>query len=339
MLKKILTRLRELLLGQSPDSESEAPSATLADAQNFAVSESYPIPVAEVEDSDDPACRTHYVQCASATGLHRMAYHEWGDPGNPKVLICVHGLTRRGSDFNVLAKAMAKDYRVICPDVVGRGESDWLENPMLYGIPQYVADMVTLIARLGVNQVDWLGTSMGGLIGIFLASQENSPIKKILLNDVGPKIEASALRRLGDYVGKPMRFKTKQAGLIYLNRICAPFGDFTPEQWMAYNGPHLIKDGGEWILHYDPAIAKPFAAVTIATAAMGEMMTWKAYDAITAQTLVVRGGQSDLLSKETVAKMCQRNPRARSIEIPGVGHAPAFITPEQVDLAREFFSE
>ena len=204
--------------------DSHESGATPADAQNLLESDSYPIAVADVEDHDDPECRTHFVQCASATGLHRMAYHEWGDSHNPKVLICVHGLTRRGSDFNVLAKAMAKDYRVICPDVVGRGESDWLENPMLYGIPQYVADMVTLIARLGVAQVDWFGTSMGGLIGIYLASQENSPIKKMLLNDVGPKIEATALRRLGDYVGKPMRFKSKQAGLIYLNRICADSG-------------------------------------------------------------------------------------------------------------------
>ena len=143
---------------------------------------------------------------------------------------------------------------------------------------------------------------------------------------------------MGDYVGKPLRFETKKDGLLYLNKICAPFGDFTPQQWKDYNGPHLIKDGSEWILHYDPDISKPFAAVTVATAVMGEMMTWKAYDAIQADMLVVRGGDSDLLSAKTVGDMCHRNPRARSIEIPGVGHAPAFITPEQVSLAREFYS-
>ena len=129
MLNRILTRLRELLFKRSTDVDSHESGATPADAQNLLESDSYPIAVADVEDHDDPECRTHFVQCASATGLHRMAYHEWGDSHNPKVLICVHGLTRRGSDFNVLAKAMAKDYRVICPDVVGRGESDWLENP------------------------------------------------------------------------------------------------------------------------------------------------------------------------------------------------------------------
>jgi pimeloyl-ACP methyl ester carboxylesterase len=336
MLKRLLKRLfgskEESSLEQSFSLQENKNSRELLEIDPF------PVLVEELEDELDVSCRTHYVQCASTSGLHRMAYHEWGDPNNQNVLICVHGLTRRGSDFNVLARAMSDRYRVICPDVVGRGDSDWLPNAMLYGIPQYVADMVTLIARLGVAQVDWFGTSMGGLIGIFLASQNHSPIRRMILNDVGPKIEASALNRLSDYVGKPLRFKTKKEGLIYLNRICAPFGTFTPLEWKEYNGPHLIKDGSEWVLHYDPNIAKPFSAVTMATAAMGEMLTWKAYDAIQADMLIVRGGNSDLLSGATVQKMCERNPRARSIEIPGVGHAPAFITPEQVSLVREFFS-
>jgi cobalt-zinc-cadmium efflux system protein len=345
MLKRLLKRIFGIKSEASIDVSAYAPESfnTVAHAQSIQVVEveqkpDYPIPVEDVQDVEDPECRTHFVQCASTSGLHNMAYHEWGDPNNQHVLICVHGLTRRGSDFKVLAKAMSDRYRVICPDVVGRGDSDWLPNPMLYGIPQYVADMVTLIARLGVHKVDWFGTSMGGLIGIFLASQDHSPIRRMILNDVGPKIESAALKRLGDYVGKPLRFETKKEGLLYLNRICAPFGDFTPQQWKDYNGPHLKKEGGEWILHYDPNISKPFAAVTMATAVMGEMMTWKAYEAIQADMLVVRGGDSDLLSAKTVADMCHRNPRARSIEIPGVGHAPAFITPEQVSLAREFYS-
>jgi cobalt-zinc-cadmium efflux system protein len=267
-----------------------------------------------------------------------MAYHEWGDPNNQRVLICVHGLTRRGSDFTVLAKAMRDRYRVICPDIVGRGDSDWLENPMMYGIPQYINDMNGLFAQLGLREVDWFGTSMGGLIGIFMASQKNSPIKKMIINDVGPRIEATALKRLNDYVGKPLRFNSKKEGLIYLNRICEPFGTFTPEQWKDYNGPHLKKDGDQWIVHYDPDIVKPFAAVNKMTSMMGEMMTWKAYDAINAEMLIVRGSESDLISAATVSEMCRRNPKAKSIEILGVGHAPAFITPEQVSLAREFYS-
>ncbi len=137
----------------------------------------YPVTVEDVLDFEDPGCRTSYVQCVSASGMHKMAYHEWGDPNNPRVLICVHGLTRRGSDFTVLAKAMRDRYRVICPDIVGRGDSDWLENPMLYGIPQYVTDMNALLAQLGLQEVDWFGTSMGGLIGIFMASQKTHRLK------------------------------------------------------------------------------------------------------------------------------------------------------------------
>lgn len=348
MLKRLLQRLfgkrprssyeieltNSVGLSQAPLSEvtSEAKNEVTAPALD------YPIPVEDVPDLADPECRTHYVQCASPSGFHKMAYHEWGDPNNPRVLICMHGLTRRGSDFTVLAKAMRDRYRVICPDIVGRGDSDWLKNPMLYGIPQYVNDMNALLAQLGLQEVDWFGTSMGGLIGIFMASQKNSPIKKMILNDVGPRIEPTALKRLNDYVGKPLRFNSKKEGLIYLNRICEPFGTFSPEQWKDYNGPHLKKDGDQWIVHYDPDIVKPFAAVNKMTSMMGEMMTWKAYDAIKAEMLIVRGADSDLISAKTVSEMCRRNPKAKSTEILGVGHAPAFITPEQVSLAREFYS-
>ncbi|MEY3848415.1 MAG: hypothetical protein RL615_1405 [Pseudomonadota bacterium] len=343
MLKRLLQRL----FGKKPQSSYEieltssvgASQAPASEVKNEVKNEvttpviDYPIPVEDVPDLPDPECRTNYVQCASPSGFHKMAYHEWGDPNNPRVLICVHGLTRRGSDFTVLAKAMRDRYRVICPDIVGRGDSDWL-----YGIPQYVTDMNALLAQLGLHEVDWFGTSMGGLIGIFMASQKNSPIKKMILNDVGPRIEPTALKRLGDYVGKPLRFNSKKEGLIYLNRICEPFGTFTPEQWKDYNGPHLKKDGDQWIVHYDPDIVKPFSAVNKMTSMMGEMMTWKAYDAINAEMLIVRGAESDLISGLTVNEMCRRNPKAKSTEILGVGHAPAFITPEQVSLAREFYS-
>ena len=331
MLKRLLKRL--FGFKENISDERDVVQGVVAEL----VTDPLPIVVEEVRDLPDPLSRTGYIQCASPSGLHKMAYHEWGDINNPNVLICVHGLTRRGSDFTVLARAMSDHYRVICPDIVGRGDSDWLSNPMLYGIPQYVTDMMALIAQLGLTKVDWFGTSMGGLIGTFMAAHEHSPIRRMILNDVGPRIEPAALSRLGDYVGKPLSFATKKEGLIYLNRICAPFGTFPPEQWKAYNGPHLIQREGAWILHYDPNIAKPFEALSSATAIVGEMMTWKAFDAIKADMLIVRGGDSDLLSAKTVAEMCQRNPRARSVEIPGVGHAPAFITPEQVSLVREFF--
>ena len=281
---------------------------------------------------------TFFVQCSSGDAQHRMAYHAWGDPNNSKVLLCVHGLTRRGSDFKTLAQAMCKDYYVVCPDVVGRGDSDRLSNPMLYAIPQYVADITELVKTLGVSQVDWFGTSMGGLIGMVYAAMPQSPIQRMLINDVGPKIEPEAIKRLGSYVGQPFAFANRADALTRLNQICASFGDHSPEEWEIYNGPMLIQRDGVWIMHYDPNISVPFAAVNPIMAKAGEMAMWHAFKQIHIPMLIVRGGDSDLLSAATVAEMCKVNPHARSIEIPNVGHAPAFVKPEQIALAKEFFS-
>nr|WP_255532208.1 alpha/beta hydrolase [Polynucleobacter parvulilacunae] len=266
-----------------------------------------------------------------------MAYHVWGNPGN-KVLLCVHGLTRRGSDFKTLAQAMCKDYYVVCPDVVGRGDSDRLSNPMMYAVPQYVTDIATLVKKLGVTQVDWFGTSMGGLIGMVYAAIPNSPIRRMLINDVGPKIEPEAIKRLGSYVGQPFAFASRTDALNRLNEICASFGEHTPQEWEIYNGPILVQKEGKWIMHYDPDISVPFASVNPIMAKAGEMAMWHAFKQIHIPMLIVRGGVSDLLSAATVAEMCKVNPYARSIEIPNVGHAPAFVKPEQIALAKEFFS-
>ena len=281
---------------------------------------------------------TFYVECASGDTTHRMAYHAWGDPANPKVLMCVHGLTRRGSDFQTLAQAMCKDYYVVCPDVVGRGDSDRLSNPMLYAVPQYVSDMTALVKKLGVTQLDWFGTSMGGLIGMVYAAMPNSPIKRMLINDVGPRIEPEAIKRLGSYVGQPFAFDNRADALKRLNEICASFGEHTPEEWEIYNGPMLVQKDGKWIMHYDPDISVPFASVNPIMAKAGEMAMWHAFKQIHIPMLIVRGGNSDLLSAATVVEMCKVNPYARSIEIPNVGHAPAFVKSEQIALAKEFFS-
>ena len=281
---------------------------------------------------------TFYVQCADGDSTHRMAYHAWGNPRNSKVLLCVHGLTRRGSDFKTLAEAMCEDYYVVCPDIVGRGDSDRLSNPMQYAVPQYVADIAQLVKTLGVSKVDWLGTSMGGLIGMVYAAMPNSPIRKMLINDVGPKIEADAIKRLGSYVGQPFSFASRADALDRLNTICATFGQHTPDEWETFNGPMLIERNGLWIMHYDPNIAVPFASVNPVMAKAGEMAMWHAFKQIHIPMLIVRGAQSDLLSAATVAQMCKVNPYARSIEIANVGHAPAFVKKEQIALAKEFFS-
>ncbi|MDP1902347.1 MAG: alpha/beta hydrolase [Rubrivivax sp.] len=280
--------------------------------------------------------RLSHVQCLDTRGLHRMAYWEWGDAANPRVLVCVHGLTRQGRDFDTLAQDLAGEYRVICCDVVGRGQSDWLADPAGYAVPAYVADMVTLVARLGVEQVDWVGTSMGGLIGLALASLPKSPVRRLVLNDVGPVIQPVALARIGSYVGQPAHWPSVDAAADALWAISQGFGPRTREQWLALTRPQLRPDGDGYKPHYDPAIGVPFRAMTPAMAAAGEAMLWQGYDRITAPTLLLRGAESDLLSHETALAMTQRGPRARLHELPGVGHAPMLVQPEQRAVVRAF---
>ena len=277
--------------------------------------------------------RKNSVQCVSPSGIHRMAYTEWGAPDNPRVLICVHGLTRNGRDFDSLAGAMAQHYRVICPDVVGRGQSGRLRNPANYAIPQYVADMVTLIARLNVESVHWVGTSMGGLIGMALASMEGTPIRKMLLNDVGPLITLESLQRIANYVGTDPTWATFEEALSFVKLVSTPFGQLTEADWFHLT-EHSIsqRSDGRWCFLYDPEIATPFKA----TFADKDIDLWPVYDLIKCPTLVMRGAESDLLRRETWQQMGERGPRAKLAEIQGVGHAPMFMTDEQISLARDF---
>ena len=282
------------------------------------------------------APRFESVQCLSPAGLHQMAYVEWGDAHNPRVLVCVHGLTRLGRDFDRLARALADHYRVVCPDVVGRGRSDWLRDPMHYVVPQYVADLVTLIARLNAQSLHWVGTSMGGLIGISLAGLDGSPISRLVINDVGPRLDAAALTRIGSYLGKPTRFATLDEAVDYVAAVAAPFGLRTRDEWREIAEPSLRSDGDGWVFHYDPLIAMPFASVTPQAAAAGEAAMWKLYDSIRCPTLITRGAESDLLSRETAELMTRRGPHARLVEFAGVGHAPMFFHDDQIAVVRDF---
>ena len=294
----------------------------------------------------EPLPRQRFVQCANPTGLHRMAYTEWGDPANPRVLVCVHGLTRSGRDFDRVAAALSDVYRVVCPDVAGRGLSDWLRDPSRYVVPQYVADMVTLIARLDVETVDWFGTSMGGLIGMTLAGLPGAPVGKLLVNDIGPHIEPAAIDRIREYVGKPASFASLQAGVEHAAALAPGFGPLTADEWREINTPLLReREDGSWGFRYDPAIAIPLAAPAPAAAAAttpdagaaAEQLLWHLFASIPGPVLVVRGAQSDLLSAETVARMRQAGRAVSSVEIDGVGHAPAFLDAAQIGIARRFF--
>lgn len=277
----------------------------------------------------------HSVVCGGAMGLYRMAYREWGDPANPRVLVCVHGLTRNSLDFTHIANALANEYRVVAPDVVGRGESDFHPEPMAYNTLTYAADMVTLVARLNVSAVDWLGTSMGGLIGMLLASQTNTPIRRLILNDVGPILSRDALQRIVNYVGASHEFADVEAARRYARVIFAPFALQSESDWELLM-QHTFKPtvSGGLRFNYDPDIRKPLAQALLGP----EVNLWPVYDRIKCPTLLVRGATSDLLSVETAAEMTRRGPQAVLKTVAGVGHAPMFMTDDQIALVRDFLS-
>jgi pimeloyl-ACP methyl ester carboxylesterase len=285
--------------------------------------------------------RLKSVQCSSPAGLHRMAYKEWGDPANPRVLVCVHGVTRVADDFDALARAMSDRYRVVCPDVAGRGRSERLRDPALYTVPQYVADMVTLIARVTANDEDagvhWVGTSMGGLIGMALASLEGSPIRRLVLNDIGPVLDPAAMARIGEYIGQDLRFTSFEEGARFVREVSSSFGPHSDDEWRKLASDVLVQEpGGAWVRHYDLGLAKPFAAITPERAEQDQAMLWAAFDAIRCPTLLIRGELSDLLSRATAEEMTRRGPKPQLAEIPGVGHAPTLMHAHQIAIVRDF---
>ncbi|SEB24355.1 alpha/beta fold hydrolase [Variovorax sp. YR216] len=298
-----------------------------------------------------------FVACADPDGGHRMAYWQWGKANASHVVLCVHGLARQGRDFDELARALVErangNIRVVCPDVVGRGRSDWLRNPDGYQLPTYAADMLALLANLhagsAITELDYVGTSMGGLVGIALAGSPKlpipSPVRRLVLNDVGPEITQASVERIGAYIGKGGKFASLEAAADALLLISAGFGVHTREQWLELSRHMVVpaasrsEDGstkvvsaeaeGPVVLHYDPAIGVPIRAVTSEARAQGEAIMWHLYDAVTARTLLLRGAQSDLLTPETAHAMTQRGARARLIEFEGVGHAPTLVSPAQ----------
>ena len=294
---------------------------------------------------DDPTAATEageprlrQVQCLDPRGLHRMAYWEWGDPDNPDVVVCAHGVTRQGRDFDALARSLCRHRRVVCPDVVGRGRSDRLADPAGYQVPTYLADMVTLLARLDAERLDWVGTSMGGLIGLALAALPGNPVRRLVLNDIGPTIEFEAVQRIGGYVGLPMRWASVDEAADYLRGISTGFGPHTRDEWLALSLPMLVAapDGDGVVLHYDPAIAQPFKTLTPELAKAGEAQLWWLWDAVRCPVLLLRGADSDLLSHATAEAMLRRGPPARLHEIEGVGHAPTLVPAAQRAVVEEF---
>jgi pimeloyl-ACP methyl ester carboxylesterase len=288
-----------------------------------------------------------------------MAYWQWGDPRSPHVVICVHGLSRQGRDFDVLAQSLCEaagshqqTVRVVCADVAGRGESDWLKDPMGYQVPAYAADMLALFAQLQsespIEALDWVGTSMGGLIGIVVCGSAAArppesglpAVRRLVLNDVGPAIQWQAIVRIGTYLGQSGHFNNEEEAAAAMLAISSGFGPHTPEQWLALSRPMLrpVSDAAPnpLRLHYDPAIAGPFKLATEESTRQSEAILWHLYDQIASRTLLLRGADSDLLSVETAHAMTLRGPRARLVEFAGVGHAPTIVAPDQVAAVTNF---
>lgn len=294
----------------------------------------------------------NYVSCPDAAGGHRMAFWQWGAADAAHTVVCVHGLSRQGRDFDVLAAALVErspqPLRVVCPDVVGRGRSDWLADPMGYGIPTYAGDMLQLLAQLHaaapLRTLDWVGTSMGGLIGMTIAGAPGLPlpvpVRRLVLNDVGPVIQWQALQRIGTYLGNTGRFDSVQQAADAMWQISQSFGPHTPAQWLALSQAMVrpLPEGG-CTLHYDPAIAVPFRTLDEAAAQAGQATLWQLYDAIRARTLLLRGAQSDLLSAATAREMTGRGPKPRLVEFEGVGHAPTLVNQPQVEAVAAFLLE
>jgi pimeloyl-ACP methyl ester carboxylesterase len=270
----------------------------------------------------------------SPHGFHRVVYYEWGDATNPRVVICVHGLGRNGRDFDVIAEALAPTHRVLAVDMPGRGMSDWLADPNDYAFPTYLATLTALIARSGAADVDWIGTSMGGLLGIVMAAQPESPVRHLVVNDVGPQLEAAALARIGSYIGQDPTFATFADIEGYLRQISAPFGPLSDRQWQFLTRTNVRERAdGRWGLAYDPGIAVPFRN------APAPPSLWPLWDAIACPVLVLRGAESDLLTREVAQSMAARGPKPRVVEFAGVGHAPMLLDRDQYLPVVEFLRE
>ncbi len=279
-------------------------------------------------------CRTRSLRGLSADGFHRLAYREWGAPDASHTVVCLHGLARNSRDFDDLAAALAKEgLRIVCPDIVGRGDSGYLRDPMGYGYPQYLADFNALLARLDVEQVDVVGTSMGGLIGMMAAALPDHPLRRLVINDVGPFIPKRALERIVGYVGDPPIFRDKAQAEAWLRETYAAFGLVADAQWRRFTEISVEPCDGGCRPRYDPAIGVPLTKTPLE-----DIDLWSLWDAVSCEVLVLRGARSDLLSAETASDMTRRGPRARLVEFGGCGHAPALQDAEQIAVVRDWLT-
>jgi len=275
-----------------------------------------------------------HLACLSPSGFHRVAYQEWPGPPGAPTLICAHGLSRNSRDFDVLAGAMSQTHRVVCPDMPGRGRSEWLKNPAEYVFPTYLSDCAALIARLDVEAVDWVGTSMGALIGMLLAAQPGAPIRKLVVNDAGAYVSSEGLNRIGAYLGTGATFASVEAMEAAVRRNNAPYGPLTDAQWrkLTRDSVRELPDG-RYAFNYDPRLGDPYKSGPVE-----DVDLWPFWESVRCPVLVLRGEQSDVLAREVAEAMTDRGPKARLVEFAGVGHAPQLLGDDQIGVVRDFLT-
>lgn len=276
-----------------------------------------------------------YLSCLGPQGFHRIAYTEWGAAAGKPTLVCAHGMTRNSHDFDALATAMEDRHRVVSMDVVGRGASDWLADCSGYGYAQYLPDAAALIARLDVEEVDWVGTSMGGLMGMMLAARPGSPIRKLVINDIGPFIPKTFLGRIRNYVGTDPHFADIGELEAYIRKIHGSFGPMSDEQWrhLAEHSARALEGGG-YGLAYDPGIAK----AAFSPEGPSDVEMWDIWEQVKCPVLVLRGAESDLLLPGTIERMKASGPGCEAVDIPGCGHAPSLTPADQIAIVRDWLA-
>jgi pimeloyl-ACP methyl ester carboxylesterase len=280
------------------------------------------------------AMKARLLPVLGPQGFLNVAYWDWEGPPGAPVVVCVHGLTRNGRDFDALAEVLSKQFRVVCPDLPGRGRSEWLPAAEDYSFAFYLAVVAALFARLDVPGLLWVGTSLGGVIGMLLASLPKNPVRRLLLNDVGPFLRHAALARISQAMGADPAFSNRQELETHLRAVHAGFGPLTEAQWRhlaAHSG--RTREDGRLGLAYDPKIGEAVGAAT-----PNDIDLWAFYDAIQCPTLVVRGGDSELLPASDAEAMTERGPRAQLIEFCGIGHAPALMADDQIGAVRAFLT-
>jgi pimeloyl-ACP methyl ester carboxylesterase len=274
------------------------------------------------------------VEVQDQGGSHALSVTDWGAPAAARTVVCVHGLSRNGRDFDHLAAVLSASARVVCPDIIGRGQSDRLADPEQYALPTYIAHMIQLIDRLGLGQVDWVGTSMGGLIGMGVAVADAAKIRRLVLNDIGPFLPKAALERINTYLGLDLRFADLAALEAHLRAIHAGFGPLSDAEWR-HLAEHsaLAREDGTLALNYDQRLAVPLKREPTL-----DVDLWPVWDQIRCPVLVLRGAESDLLTAATAAEMARRGPGAEIVEIDGTGHAPVLMAKDQIEIVRNWLS-